>query len=63
MGNFIHFLHDIHEMVRLRIHGIKLPPSLTAWGQLYTSTRILSAATSSIDSEMYSQEVCETVHI
>jgi hypothetical protein len=48
-----------HEMVKLRMHGIKLPPSLTAWGQLHTFTRILSAATSSIDSEMYSKGVCD----
>ena len=49
-----------HEMVKLRMHSIKLPPSLTAWGQLYTFTRILSATTSSIDSEMYYQGVCDT---
>jgi len=52
-----------HEKVRLRTHGIKLPPSLIAWGQLYTCTRILSAATSSIDSKMYSQGVCDTQFI
>jgi hypothetical protein len=45
-----------HEMMRLRMHGIKLPPFLTAWAQLYTCTRLSSTAISSIDSEMYSKD-------